>query len=73
MTNVEESFEEFPILFCPKCEEASPLGEWSDCEVGCELCGTHDGVKCPKCGESFEHVWGYDQIRDAQSKINLSK
>jgi hypothetical protein len=43
---------------CPECLETSPADEWEDCYVGCEVCGDHSGIKCPKCSEYFEHVWG---------------
>lgn len=43
-------------IICPECKETSPHAEWSESEVGCELCGEHTAIKCPKCDERFDHV-----------------
>lgn len=43
---------------CPECEEWSPAVEWTEAEVGCEDCGSHDGVKCPRCDERHDHIHG---------------
>jgi ribosomal protein S27E len=49
---------------CPECGETSPATEWEDTYVYCELCGDHAGIRCPKCSEAFEHVWGSDRFKD---------
>lgn len=45
-------------LKCPECGEFSLEFEWKETEVGCELCGTHDAITCPKCLEPFDLVHG---------------
>lgn len=52
---------------CPECGETSPVADWEEVEAGCEECGTHDGRKCPKCEEIFDHVWGAPKIAKACS------
>jgi hypothetical protein len=54
---------------CPKCGEWSPHQEWAETEVYCEDCGSHDGRICPRCEESFDHVWGSKQIAEAMDAI----
>jgi DNA-directed RNA polymerase subunit RPC12/RpoP len=54
-------------VFCPECEEEVIMEEGH--EVGCEDCGSHSAVRCPNCGEFFDHVWGYNKIRE----FNLKK
>lgn len=54
-------------IICPECGETSPIEEWIDCEVGCEMCGDHEAIKCPRCEERFEMVWGYEKIEAANS------
>lgn len=63
MSNATENFE-YAILVCPACREVSQTIEWADCEVGCEDCGDHPAIECPKCGERFDHVWGYDKVEE---------
>lgn len=41
---------------CPECGVWTFYEEWAQTEVGCEDCGSHDALKCPKCGECFDHV-----------------
>jgi len=47
---------------CPECNNKSPIADWRETEVPCEDCGEHNARICPKCGESFDHVWGADRI-----------
>jgi hypothetical protein len=42
---------------CPECKEWSPLSEWREGTVGCEDCGDHATMECPRCDEGFDHVW----------------
>ena len=42
---------------CPECDEWSPPEEWKEGEVGCEDCGSHSAMVCPKCDERFDHVF----------------
>jgi hypothetical protein len=50
---------------CPECGQTSPVEEWVECEPGCEDCGSHDGRRCPRCDETFDHVWGSTKIAEA--------
>ena len=43
---------------CPECLTWHPHEEWHKGLVGCELCGDHDALVCPACGEHFDHVKG---------------
>ena len=46
---------------CPKCGfRETDVEKFADTEVGCEDCGTHTAIKCPKCERYFEHVWHGD-------------
>ncbi len=45
-------------IFCPDCKDWSSHEEWSEGEIGCELCGSHSALICPKCDEYFDHVHG---------------
>lgn len=44
------------IVTCPECNEESPEEDWQETEVGCEDCGSHPAIRCPKCGEAFDAV-----------------
>ena len=50
------------LVTCPAddagCGEASPLAEWLESTVYCELCSEHAAIVCPRCEEAFDHVWG---------------
>ena len=52
-------------LACPKCGADVPRAEWEETEVGCDMCGTHLAIRCPECGEAFDHVWGARRFEDA--------
>lgn len=56
-----------PLWKCPECGEFSDPDTWEETEAGCEDCGTHDALRCPRCDEIFDHVWGSDRIADAQA------
>lgn len=50
---------------CEWCREWSPVSQWDECEVACEDCGSHSGVKCPHCGACFDSTvssWGVDNL-----------
>jgi hypothetical protein len=47
-------------ILCRICNEWSLASEWEDCEPSCEDCGEHAGIKCPRCMEEFDHVWGVE-------------
>ena len=51
---------------CPECNKSFPTELWEECEPYCEDCGSHDGRRCPGCGEEFDHVWGVAKLIDAQ-------
>jgi uncharacterized protein (DUF983 family) len=40
---------------CPECKEYSLHTDWIETEVGCEDCGSHSAIQCPKCDEPFDH------------------
>ena len=63
-----ETIFEVKELKCPECKEVSFAKDWRAGETGCEDCGSHSAVFCPKCDEPFDHVWGYDKI---ESENNL--
>jgi hypothetical protein len=43
-------------VVCSECSVASPLSEWREGEVYCEVCGDHSAMICPNCEEPFDHV-----------------
>lgn len=45
------------VILCPECQIWSRLANWTETEVGCEACGSHDAMRCPECGHAFDHVW----------------
>lgn len=53
---------------CPECGVTTSADEWTESVVGCEVCGEHSAIRCPKCGEDFEHVWGSSRFKDQQGK-----
>ena len=57
-TRKELWFPESLMWVCPECREATPSFQWEETEVNCEDCGSHLAVRCPECGEAFDHVWG---------------
>ena len=42
------------LLKCPECDNQSPRQDWADAEIGCEDCGTHFALRCPKCDELID-------------------
>jgi hypothetical protein len=42
---------------CPECHQKSPADEWRSTEVGCEDCGSHAAIECPKCEEVFDLIF----------------
>lgn len=49
-------FEECEIK-CPECNKWSDMQDWKKDDVPCEVCGEHEAIVCPKCGQYFDHVW----------------
>lgn len=45
------------LIRCSACGEWSHHGGWKEVDVYCEVCGEHAAIRCPKCGEDFDHVW----------------
>ena len=47
------------FIRCPDedCGEISHHENWVESKVGCEICGSHKALMCPKCEECFDHVW----------------
>lgn len=46
------------LITCPECGVSTPPEDWRECEMNCEVCGTHAACECPNCKESFDHVYG---------------
>ncbi len=44
---------------CNECGEFSPLSDWTEGYVGCEDCGDHDAMRCPRveCEHCEDHVY----------------
>lgn len=45
---------------CKECGELSTIEEWGKgqgVEVGCEDCGSHAAIKCPKCEEFIDLIF----------------
>jgi predicted amidophosphoribosyltransferase len=42
------------IGHCPACDKDV---DWTETEIGCEDCGTHMAILCPKCGIIFDTVY----------------
>ena len=40
------------------CFQPPHVHEWADCEVGCEDCGSHPGLRCtdPACGAELDLI-----------------
>ena len=52
---------------CPECNEWTKYTEWTETEVGCEDCGSHAAIRCPKCDEDFDHVGSREfEVREAE-------
>lgn len=58
---------ESSLLCCPECKGWSKPADWQETSVSCELCGEHTAMRCPECGEDFDHVGG----TVFESKINI--
>ena len=57
----EPELEEASEIFCPQCEEWSFQEDWYETEVGCEDCGSHRALGCPKCEIPFDTVYYGDE------------
>lgn len=49
-------------ITCPECSSRTRSEEWEECRPLCDDCGDHDGLRCPKCDEEYDHVWGFDKL-----------
>ena len=45
------------IIECPECNKSTPLSDWVESAVDCDICGDHASIVCPECCEHFDHVW----------------
>ena len=54
---------------CPWCGEESLKNEWEETEVGCELCGSHDALRCPRCKEDVDLIYSDLEGKD-KAKAN---
>jgi len=43
----------------PGCLAWSPLADWREIDIPCELCGDHPGLVCPVCYEAQDHVFDH--------------
>jgi hypothetical protein len=41
-----------------------PVKSGQTAKLPCKDCGTHLGIRCPKCDEDFDHVWGKERFKD---------
>lgn len=41
---------------CNACNKWTPEDQWEDTEVECELCRTHEAIRCPQCRAVFDEV-----------------
>lgn len=47
---------------CPECKDWSKYSEWRIGNVGCQDCGDHTALVCPRCDEPTDHVWSEDKF-----------
>lgn len=67
MKNTFENYKDFvddkdKEILCFECSTWSLKELWKDCDVFCEDCGEHSGVRCPNCEHVFDSVWGYKKL-----------
>lgn len=53
----DDHLEEGDEIQCPDCKEFSSHKDWIESDVGCEDCGTHIAIQCPKCDRCFDTVF----------------
>jgi hypothetical protein len=58
--NIKPELKEGDEIQCKDCEEWVSHNEWLSTVEYCETCGTHEAIKCPKCGGVFDMVWTKD-------------
>lgn len=51
-------------LYCPSCTATNETEQWAECELYCEDCGSHPGLRCPNCGEEYDQI--FDRLWKAQ-------
>lgn len=56
---LEKPTDESNFLLCEVCNKESQLKDWVLVEdsVYCEICGEHDGLKCPVCGAIHDYIF----------------
>ena len=64
--NFKPDVQEGDEIQCPECEEWTPHTEWTEGEVGCEDCGEHMALICPKCEARNDHVYSEFNTRHRQ-------
>ncbi len=42
---------------CIYCHQTSPRDEFTDTEVGCDDCGSHGALLCPKCNKAMDLIY----------------
>jgi len=46
------------LLACSTCGFKETEEEtFDDTEISCELCGSHSAIRCPECGETYDHCY----------------
>ena len=50
---------------CPECHEWSPIADWREGSVYCEICSEHTAIVCPKCLEQFDWL---DEVRSRSTE-----
>lgn len=62
---------------CPSkdCGVLSPVEDWADTEVECLDCryNHHYAIKCPACGEKFDHIHNGHKVNRANSNITRGR
>lgn len=54
---------------CPECKEVSDSTLWEETEVGCEDCGSHPALRCPKCDTGIDMI--FYNTEDLESKPEI--
>lgn len=49
---------------CPECFTTTDARLWEECQLPCEDCGDHDGLRCPNCDEGYDSVWGFERLEE---------
>ncbi len=50
---------------CPNCKKKSPVEDWDEAFVDCEICGEHDARQCPECFNLFDNIYDEWELVEA--------